>query len=97
MTKLVYAPRALADVERLIAFLLESSPRTAFETGDLLFDAIAILKQHPMIGRVADQGLRELVISRGRTGYLALYRYDAVTDHVFVLGIRHQRELGAAT
>jgi len=34
------------------------------------------------------------VISRGRSGYLALYRYDEDRDRVLVLTIRHQREAG---
>ena len=33
-------------------------------------------------------------ISRGRTGYVALYQYDAATDVVLVLAVRHQREAG---
>jgi hypothetical protein len=36
--------------------------------------------------------MRELVISRGRSGYLALYVHDATADVVFVLALRHQRE-----
>jgi hypothetical protein len=38
--------------------------------------------------------LRELVISRGRSGYVALYDYDVMTDTALVLAIRHQREGG---
>ena len=38
--------------------------------------------------------MRELVISHGSTGYLALYRYHEIRDLVTVLAIRHQRELG---
>jgi plasmid stabilization system protein ParE len=38
--------------------------------------------------------LRELVISKGRTGYVALYRYLPEQDRVDVLAIRHQRESG---
>ncbi len=36
--------------------------------------------------------MRELVISRGKTGYLALDEYDEVADLVIVLAVRHQRE-----
>jgi plasmid stabilization system protein ParE len=46
---------------------------------------------HPLLGRPAGHGLRELLISRGRTGYVALYQYDAATDAVVVLAVRHQR------
>jgi hypothetical protein len=38
------------------------------------------------------QGLRELVISRGQTGYLALYSHDEGADIALILAIRHQRE-----
>lgn len=38
--------------------------------------------------------MRELVISRGSTGYIALYRYHEIRDVVTVLAIRHQREVG---
>jgi plasmid stabilization system protein ParE len=38
--------------------------------------------------------LRELVISRGRTGYVALYSFEEDRDAVLILAIRHQREAG---
>lgn len=96
MTRLVLAPRALRDMKRLADFLLEHSPQAARETGDILLDGLAILEKHPMIGRVVEEGYRELVISRGRSGYLALYRYDAKSDRAIILAIRHQREQGHA-
>jgi plasmid stabilization system protein ParE len=49
---------------------------------------------HPLLGRPTEHGLRELLISRGRTGYVALYQYDAAADKVLVLAVRHQREAG---
>lgn len=96
MTRLVLAPRALRDMERLAEFLLENSPQAARETGDILLDGLAILARHPLVGRVVEEGYRELVISRGRSGYLALYRYDAEHDRAIILAIRHQREQGHA-
>ena len=94
MAALEYAPRALADLERLVDFLLEAQPDEAAKTYDLIESALAMLERHPLIGRPAEAGLRELVISRGRTGYLALYRHDEPHDRVLVLAIRHQREAG---
>ena len=48
-----------------------------------------------MIGRLVDNypGMRELVISNGAHGYLALYRFLPEFDAVFVVAIRSQREL----
>ena len=92
MTRWVFAAAAAEDLERLVEFLLERSPEDATQTVDLITGALNILEQHPRIGRPVEAGLRELVISRGRTGYLALYEYDEPSDLVVVLAVRHQRE-----
>jgi plasmid stabilization system protein ParE len=51
------------------------------------------LQHHPLIGRPVGN-LRELVISKVRTGYVALYRYLPQQDRVDILAIRHQRKSG---
>lgn len=61
---------------------------------DRISEAVDVLERHPEIGRLAEQGLRELVISRGKTGYIALYDYHANDDLVVILAIRAQREAG---
>lgn len=94
MTTVYYSSRALTDIERLADFLLATEPHAATDTGTILMEAIAMLSKHPLVGRIVEQGLRELVISRGRSGYVALYRFDADTNQVYVLAVRHQRELG---
>jgi plasmid stabilization system protein ParE len=96
VTRLIVSEQAARDIDRLCDFLLEAMPHEATRTGDLIFGAIEILKSHPAIGRPLGRGLRELVISRGKTGYLALYLYDAEADAVSVMAIRHQRESGYA-
>ena len=94
MTELVYAAQALRDLERLSDFLLETEPQAAHDTAVLILEALEILTQHPEIGRKVHFGQRELVISRGRTGYLALYRYLPHIDRILILALRHQRESG---
>lgn len=94
MATLSYSRKALTDIEALCDFLIERDPVAAEKTAELLSEAIAILARHPLIGRPIEQGLRELVISRGRTGYVALYRFRENEDAVLILSIRHQREAG---
>ena len=94
MTRIVYAPAALRYVGRLSDFLLQSSAAASLATGGVITRGIRLLGEHPLIGRPVEHGLRELIISRGRSGYVALYRYDVATDEVMILAIRHQRELG---
>lgn len=94
MARLIYSRRAFSDLDRLADFLLDADPATASETVELITEAVAILKRHPIMGRPVEDDLRELIISRGRTGYVALYAYEAEYDTVLVLAIRHQREAG---
>jgi plasmid stabilization system protein ParE len=59
-------------------------------------EAVLILERHPGIGRrvAGEPPLRELVISHGNTGYIALYDHSRVQGIVRVVTIRHQREAG---
>lgn len=94
MAKLIYTFRALDDLERLTDFLLQADPVAALDTLDLIEEAVAVLERHPLIGRPVEHGLRELVISRGSTGYVALYSFEREHDAVLILSLRHQREAG---
>jgi plasmid stabilization system protein ParE len=88
------ASRAVEDLERLTEFLLADDADAALHTAELILDALSVLAAHPLIGRPVTSSLRELVISRGRTGYVALYTYDKERDRVWIKTIRHQREGG---
>jgi plasmid stabilization system protein ParE len=94
VAQVIYAAEALADLERLAEFLLEQAPESAAAVLGRVTDAIEILVDHPLIGRRVEGELRELVILRGASGYLALYRFDSVLDIVRLLRIRHHREVG---
>ena len=94
MASLHYSADALEDLDRLTDFLLKSDAESAASTAGLILRALGILEEHPLVGRPAGGELRELVISRGRTGYVALYRYREDIDMATVLAIRHQRESG---
>ena len=94
MSLIVFSAQALADLDRLTDFLAQTDGAAARATSDLIFDAILVLKRHPAIGRPTARGLRELVISRGRTGYVALYRENPASQRIEILAIRHQREAG---
>lgn len=93
MAALRFTPAALRDLERLAAFLRESDPPAAAETIPLILDALRILAAYPLIGRPVDAQRRELLIFRGRTGYVAQYAFLPGADEVLFLAIRHQREV----
>ena len=79
---------------RLEAFLHESEDPLAGELLDYILDALQVLTHQPGIGRPVEGCLRELIISRRRSGYLARCAWDDALDRVMVVRIRHQREAG---
>ena len=94
MPGVFYSARALSDLDRLYDFLALNDPAAALAVSAEILEATAILERHPFIGRPTSENLRELVISRGRTGYVALYRLVQEQDQVEILCIRHQLEAG---
>lgn len=93
MARVVYSRNALANLERSFQFLAEEAPEAAKAAVRAIQTAVDMLAYHPLIGRIVTAELRELVISYGRTGYVALYRFLPARGEVRILAIRHQREL----
>lgn len=92
MSRIILAPELRADFDRIFDFLFERAPEYAALRIEAIIEAIDILVTSPLIGRPVAFGQRELIISTGASGYLALYRYDPMQDTVFVLAVRSQRE-----
>jgi plasmid stabilization system protein ParE len=93
---IVFAAEALADLERIFEFNFERDPATALAHIDKIRGAVLILEQHPEIGRPAgaEPAIRELIVSHGKSGYVALYQYSPGERLIRILAVRHQREAG---
>lgn len=94
MSRVHFSERALSDLERIFEFLEQEAADFAVAAGEKIVDATSVLQRHPLIGRPAPHDMRELVISKGQSGYVALYRFFPATDRIDILAIRHQRECG---
>jgi plasmid stabilization system protein ParE len=94
MARVQITVRALADLERLFDFLAEHNPKLARERMLSVRRALELLADHPLLGRQAEDGRRELVLSRGRFGYVAKYRWVPAEDVILILAVRHQLEAG---
>ena len=98
--EVIFSPKASEDLERLFDHLLERELASA--TGDwdtparaieAIKHACQILRHSPFSCRKAGDKafLRELVISFGSAGYVALF--EVIDPHTVVVGaVRHQRE-----
>jgi toxin ParE1/3/4 len=94
MTSIELAPEVFDDFDRFFDHIAQFDPGSAPQRIGEILEAIQILTHSPLIGRPAKDGKRELVIGRATRGYVALYRYVAAIDTVFVLAVRAQREGG---
>ncbi len=96
MTAIELAPELGDDFQRIIDHLKSQQvDDPALRIAEII-KAFDVLEHNPRIGRSVSSGHRELVIGRRSHGYVALYRYVAEVDTVFVLAIRGQREAGYA-
>lgn len=92
-----FTEEAEADLVRLYEFLLEQDPdgtKLAERALARIVQAIDLLTQFPFTCRKAlahAPYLRELVISFGAAGYVALFEIEP-DDIVTILAVRHQRE-----
>ena len=93
---IVFDEEAQVDLERIFDFNFERDPASALQHVERIMEAVLILERHPEIGRRAAGAppLRELVISHGNTGYIALYNHSRLEGIVRVVALRHQREAG---
>ena len=96
MMRVLFAPTALLDLERLRDFLRPKNPAAAKRAAQVIVNTIKILERNPQIGRsvegMDDLAYRELLIDFGDSGYVARYRLPV--DAVIVLAVHHQREAG---
>ena len=94
MARIELAAAIGEDFERIIEHLIRYEVADPAGRLQEVLESIDVLKRSPLIGRLLDGGLRELIIGRGSRGYVALYRYVAESNVAFVLAIRSRREAG---
>lgn len=89
-----YTRAAREDLHRLYAFLLERDLQAAARAREAIVKSIEFLQEFPFTCRKAVPGnpfLREMVISFGAAGYVALFEIEN-NETITILAIRHQRE-----
>lgn len=87
---------AVRGLETCRGFLAQKNPEAARRAAQAILKQFELLERHPAMGRPLDDApeLRELLIPFGDSGYVALYRYEASEDAVYILAFRHQKEAG---
>ena len=89
-----FTKAARDDIKRLYAFMLAHDLQAAKHALEAINKAIELLKIFPFTCRKAQANnpfLRELIISFGANGYVALFEIEE-DKLVTILAVRHQRE-----
>lgn len=96
MPQVIVTEGAADGLERCRQFLAAKTPDAAMRAGQAIERQFLLLETAPDIGRPLPDmpELRELVITFGDSGYVALYRHEPADDAVYVLAFRHQKEAG---
>ncbi|MCP3883593.1 MAG: type II toxin-antitoxin system RelE/ParE family toxin [Sulfitobacter sp.] len=96
MPRVIITEDAVQGLERCRRFLVEKNPRASKRASQAIGHQLALLETEPEMGRPFEDlpELRELIVPFGDSGYVALYRFDAKVDSVYVLAFRHQKEAG---
>ena len=96
MSRIELAPEVGDDFDRILDHLAQYQVENPALRIREIIEAFNVLEYNPMIGRPANNDKRELVIGHRSHGYVALYRYVAEVDTVFILAVRSQQEAGYA-
>lgn len=86
---------AQSDLERLLSFLAANDYDSALRARAAIENAYKLLKEMPFACRKVEENnpfLRELLISFGHSGYMALFEIEN-DKYVTILAFRHQREV----
>lgn len=95
MSRLIWSPQVLRDVQCLYRFLAVHNLDAAKRAVKAIRREVKVLEHQPAIGRPMqdmEPEYREWLIDFGDSGYVALYRLAG--DEVVILAVRHQREVG---
>jgi toxin ParE1/3/4 len=84
--KLRYTPRALAELDEVLAYIAKRSPQGARNVRARINDIINLLLQHPGIGQLTSKG-RLRRIGASPNPYLIFYR--ATETELEIHGVRH--------
>ncbi|MBI4808167.1 MAG: type II toxin-antitoxin system RelE/ParE family toxin [Nitrosomonadales bacterium] len=96
MARIELAPEVGDDFDRILDHLVQYQVENPALRIREIIEAFNVLEFNPLIGRPSNNDKRELVIGHRSHGYVALYRYVAEVDTVFILAVRSQQEAGYA-
>lgn len=90
--KLVIAPTAYQDFQRIYSFIQKENPTVLGRAANHLEKAMSTLLKYPMAGYLLEELplFRELIVPFGKGNYVIRYRVEKET--LFIVHLWHSRE-----
>lgn len=94
MPRVIVTEGAVQGLERCRRHLAAKAPEAARRAGQAIERQFLLLESTPDMGRPVPETpeLRELMITFGDSGHVALYRHEPADDAECVVAFRHQKE-----
>lgn len=90
--KLIIAPTAYQDLQRIYSFIQEENPKVLRRVADRLEKAMRTLLEYPLAGYMLDDlpPFREFLVPFGKGNYIIRYRVEG--KFLAVVHLWHSRE-----
>jgi plasmid stabilization system protein ParE len=95
MPRLIWSPEALLDIQRLYRFIAPKNHAAAKRAVKCIRESVKVLSIQPTLGRPIEDlhdEFRDWIVDYGDSGYVVRYRVDQ--QHITLLAVRHQKEVG---
>src|SRR4051794_16191161 len=90
--KIIWRAKARNDLKEAIQYLRKRNPQAALRTSEAIRQKVALLAEHPHLGRAGRvKDTRELIIPG--TSYIVAYTVDPELDRAIILTVLHSRRL----
>jgi len=91
MVEIIWAPRALDDLEALIEYISSHAPVTARRFAQKLINRVEILMSHPHLGSLVPEDESETYRELIHGNYRLIYRVDG--ERVLIVAVHHAARL----
>jgi len=91
MARIVWAPKALGDLEDLVAYIARDAPVAARRFAQRVVARVDLVGRHPWSGAVVPEDASGVYREVRQGAYRILYRTDGQT--VFIVGVHHAARL----
>jgi toxin ParE1/3/4 len=91
MAQIIWTPKALDDLESLLAYIAQDAPAAARRYAQKLISRVELLADHPLLGGHVTEDSSRIYREIRLGNYRVLYRSDS--DVVYIVAIHHAARL----